>query len=131
MGTCNKCGKKINFFSTYKGKDGESYCGDCIKEANKERKENKREVDSCRECGTEIIRKAEVCPNCGVRQIKDIDGIWYLVPIFFSLLGGIIAYGVNQYKDPEKAKNFLWVGIFTTILTWLVWRSFGIWWWWL
>ena len=39
---------------------------------------------------------------------------WYLVPIFFGLIGGIIAYFAIRRDDPEKAKKCLWVGIILT-----------------
>ena len=39
---------------------------------------------------------------------------WYLVPIFFGLIGGIIAYFAIRRDDPQKAKKCLWVGIILT-----------------
>ena len=33
---------------------------------------------------------------------------WYLVPIFFGLIGGIIAYFAIRRDDPQKAKKCLW-----------------------
>ena len=36
---------------------------------------------------------------------------WYLVPIFFGLIGGIIAYFAIRRDDPQKAKKCLWIGI--------------------
>ena len=42
--------------------------------------------------------------------------LWYLVPIFFGLIGGIIAYFAIRRDDPEKAKKCLWVGIILTAI---------------
>ena len=36
---------------------------------------------------------------------------WYLVPIFFGLIGGVIAYFAIRRDDPQKAKRCLMVGI--------------------
>ena len=45
---------------------------------------------------------------------------WYLVPIFFGLIGGIIAYFAIRRDDPQKAKNCLWVGIILTAINVIV-----------
>ena len=45
---------------------------------------------------------------------------WYLVPIFFGLIGGIIAYFAIRRDDPQKAKKCLWVGIFLTAINIIV-----------
>ena len=46
--------------------------------------------------------------------------LWYLVPIFFGLIGGIIAYFAIRRDDPEKAKKCLWVGIILTAINVIV-----------
>ena len=45
---------------------------------------------------------------------------WYLVPIFFGLIGGIIAYFAITRDDPQKAKKCLWVGIILTVINIIV-----------
>ena len=39
---------------------------------------------------------------------------WYLLPIFFSLIGGIIAYFAIRRDDSKKAKNCLYLGLILT-----------------
>lgn len=39
------------------------------------------------------------------------SNFWFLLPIFLSLIGGIIAYFVLCRDDPKKAKNCLYLGI--------------------
>ena len=39
------------------------------------------------------------------------SSIWFLLPIFFNVIGGIIAYFVIKEDDPKKAKNCLYLGI--------------------
>jgi len=39
------------------------------------------------------------------------SGLWFLLPIFFSIIGGIIAYFAIRDSDPNKAKNCLFLGI--------------------
>lgn len=46
-----------------------------------------------------------------------VSNWWYLVPIFLSLIGGIIAYFAIRPRDKKKAKNLLLVGIAFFILT--------------
>ena len=42
---------------------------------------------------------------------------WYLLPIFFSLIGGIIAYFAIRHDDPRKAKKCLYLGIILTMIS--------------
>ena len=41
---------------------------------------------------------------------------WYLVPILFGLLGGIIGYFALRRDDPEKAKKCLYLGLILTAI---------------
>jgi hypothetical protein len=45
-------------------------------------------------------RKARAaCPKCGVGQTplkKEVSSLWYLVPFFFGIFGGLIAWIVNN-----------------------------------
>ena len=45
---------------------------------------------------------------------------WYLVPIFFGLIGAIIAYFAIRRDDLQKAKKCLWVGIILTAINVIV-----------
>jgi len=58
-----------------------------------------------------------------VSREKPRSNIWFLLPIFLGLIGGIIAFFVLRKDDPKKAKNCLYlgmilavIGIFTNIL---------------
>ena len=44
-------------------------------------------------------------------QIKQRSSLWFLLPIVFNIIGGIIAYFVIKEDDPKKAKNCLFLGI--------------------
>ncbi len=63
----------------------------------------------CQSCGRAIAETASVCPNCGApvkgmamssvapsNAAQHVSGAWYLVPLFFGILGGIIAWAVNK-----------------------------------
>ncbi len=41
---------------------------------------------------------------------------WFLLPIFLSVIGGVIAYFVLRHDDPRKAKNCLYLGLALTII---------------
>ncbi len=45
---------------------------------------------------------------------------WYLVPILFGLVGGIIGYFALRKDDPKKAKNCLILGGILTIINIIV-----------
>ena len=50
---------------------------------------------------------------------------WFLLPIFFSWIGGVIAYFVLRRDDPKKAKNCLYLGIVLTIIGFAINLIFG------
>lgn len=80
------------------------------------------ETKHCVNCGAEIDIKAEICPGCGVRQpimIEKVSSAWYLVPFFFGIIGGLIAWLVNKDRNPKKARNFLIFGFVLTAI-WVI-----------
>jgi FtsH-binding integral membrane protein len=42
---------------------------------------------------------------------KPRSSVWYLLPIFFGVIGGIIAFFIIRKDDPRKARNCLYLGI--------------------
>jgi len=47
---------------------------------------------------------------------KNRSNWWFLLPIFFGLIGGIIAYFILRHDDPKKAKNCLYLGIVLAVI---------------
>ena len=47
---------------------------------------------------------------------KTRSNMWLLLPIFFGMIGGIIAYLIIRKDDSHKAKNCIYVGIIMMIL---------------
>ena len=47
---------------------------------------------------------------------KTRSNLWFLLPIFLGLIGGIIAFFVLRQDDPKKAKNCLYLGIILAII---------------
>ncbi|MGI0068868.1 MAG: hypothetical protein ACREA3_04610 [Nitrosotalea sp.] len=44
-------------------------------------------------------------------QIRSRSSLWFLLPIFFNVIGGVIAFFIIKEDDPKKAKNCLYLGI--------------------
>ncbi len=42
---------------------------------------------------------------------KPRSNAWFLLPIFFGVIGGIIAFFILRHDDPHKAKNCLYLGL--------------------
>ena len=42
---------------------------------------------------------------------KSRSNAWFLLPIFFGIIGGIIAFFILRQDDPQKAKNCLYLGM--------------------
>jgi len=57
---------------------------------------------------------------------KNKSGFWYLLPILFGIIGGVIAYFVIRQDDPIKAKNCLKIGIVHLIIDIIVGISFSV-----
>ena len=49
-------------------------------------------------------------------QVKRRSSFWFLLPIVFNVIGGIIAFFVIREDDPKKAKNCLYLGIILCII---------------
>ncbi len=49
-------------------------------------------------------------------QETRISAWWYLLPILFGIIGGVIAYFVIKQDDPIKAKNCLKLGLVLLII---------------
>ena len=46
-----------------------------------------------------------------IMQVKRRSSFWFLLPIVFNVIGGIIAFFVIREDDPKKARNCLYLGI--------------------
>ena len=42
---------------------------------------------------------------------KTRSNAWFLLPVFFGVLGGIVAFFILRKDDPKKARNCLYVGL--------------------
>ena len=42
---------------------------------------------------------------------KTRSDFWFLLPLFFGLIGGFIAYFVLRQDDPKKAKNNIYLAL--------------------
>ena len=89
-------------------------------------------VAYCSSCGKNVADNVNFCPDCGgnlsphssshgtIYNPQTRSAWWYLVPILFSILGGIIAYFVIKNDDPQKAKNCMIIGIVLFVISLVV-----------
>ena len=65
-----------------------------------------------------IAIRAKICVKCGVEQaplVEEVSDAWHLLPFFFSIIGGLIAWVANKDRNPKKARNFLIFGFIWAI----------------
>lgn len=90
----------------------------------------------CRSCGKEMADNAVFCPSCGAPVTgaapmgspaapwqpaqQHVSGAWYLVPLFFGIIGGIIAWAVTKDRDPKRARNLLIFGLVWSLVPILI-----------
>jgi hypothetical protein len=49
-----------------------------------------------------------------------VNPLWWLLPILFGLLGGLVAFLVNRETDPRTARSMLLVGAGLSLLVTLL-----------
>ncbi|QLC49561.1 zinc ribbon domain-containing protein [Methanolobus zinderi] len=74
----------------------------------------------CTECGAENEVNSKYCRMCGTHlyatSTKKPGNVWYLLPIIFNIIGGIIAYFAIRNKNRQMAKNLLQIGLLIFVL---------------
>jgi hypothetical protein len=48
--------------------------------------------------------------------VRPVSGAWWLLPILFGLLGGLVAWLVNRRADPRTARTMLLVGLAISVV---------------
>lgn len=49
-------------------------------------------------------------------EVRRRSAWWFLLPILFNVIGGVIAYFVIKEDDPRRAKNCLYLGLILTAI---------------
>ena len=122
MGECFSCQKKIHILSRQGDKK-------FIIRNGYIPNEKMAESDKlCQSCLDEIKRTQTQGKTSDKKmsEVKKRSGLWYLLPILFGIIGGVIAWFVIKEDDPIKAKNCLKLGIVLLIIDIIFGISFTI-----
>lgn len=102
--------------------------GEITKEQYEEMKKT-LELDSTGLVGTEMP-SIEVEPTSRPSYSTHLEkpsGLWYLVPFFFGIIGGLVGYAAVKNEDPDMATSLLICGIFMTFVAFIVLLVFYSW----
>lgn len=118
----------------------------CEKKKLEEEKQEHHTESSCRNCTAILSDESNFCINCGTPTYSNTESqqsqtqhadkfkvapgpaskLWYLAPIFFGIIGGLIAYFSIRKDSTKIAKNCLIIGIVIFIISLIViMASFG------
>jgi hypothetical protein len=104
--------------SYHPGKDAVGACVSCGKMVCIACRTELQEKVYCQPCANKLfISKADI-PTGGPATpvIQTVSGAWWLLPVFFGWLGGLIAWAVTKARDPKKARSMLILGIILSVV---------------
>lgn len=130
---CGGCGADLTLTATARPASGPTgariYCQRCGTA-------NPADSRFCEGCGNTMVAEAPVSPAKTVKEKP--SGAWWLLPIFFAWLGGLIAWAVVRDSDAGRARKmlavgfivtFAWIGLsflFSALVAGLNWADFGL-----
>lgn len=105
-------------------------------EAEQPQTQQAQSTKYCKKCGNKLELEDEFCDKCGSRQKKILaatstdgqqqifvdkpqmrpTGLWYLVPFFFGIIGGLVGYVAVKDEDKGMANELLIFGLVMTAL---------------
>lgn len=94
----------------------------------------------CSICGNEETAGKNFCSKCGTklantsvkerierppRTPKERSSMWYLAPILFGAIGGMVAYFIIRNDAPKMARNCLIIGFILFLIPVIIMAMFG------
>ena len=107
------------------GRDATGACVNCGKMICLECRTVLGDKIYCQRCADDIFVKGPAkAPQAAPAPPKGgVSGAWWLMPIFLTWVGGLIAWAVTRDRDPRRAKSMLWWGIGLSFLYPLIYFS--------
>ncbi len=92
------------------------FCPNCNRDLSK----LPSDIRNCPYCSKEIERRVVVIE----RKVEKPSTYWYLVPFFFTIIGGILAYIAVKDDDRNMAKNLVLFGICMSAIWFMLYTLF-------
>ena len=109
---CTKCGKEQS--------DNQTFCRSCGAQLIVPQVRN---VKVCLRCGREYDSKLGFCPSCGKEKTS---WAWWLLPIFFGIIGGVVGWSAIKNSNKGKARGLMILGAVISAITLVIYVVFII-----
>lgn len=108
--------------SYHPGKDAVGACVSCGKMVCVACRTELQGKVYCQTCADKLfVSRDQIQAGQTAPQVQPVSGWWWLLPILFTWLGGLIAWAVNRHKDPKKARSMLIWGIVLAVILAILW----------
>jgi uncharacterized membrane protein YvbJ len=118
---CGNCGAPLEIPPPQNPSNSEILCSNCGRTNPPgsvfcESCGNRLTASACHGASTSAFGKAEEDQQQRQDSEKPVSAAWWLLPIFLTWVGGLIAFLVVKDTNKSTALKLLWTGIIITIL---------------
>jgi len=109
---CQNCGKELS--------DRALFCPSCGEPTKKVEQPPMQVSSPAQGYGPPPAANVNASYPAPTPPVQNVSALWWLVPFFFGLLGGIIGYFMVKSRNPGMARKLLIFGVAWTVVLWII-----------